>query len=54
MTALDRLLEMPRSAAVAAGERKFHIEAVQAAGMRPFKLGAAANACSTATDERSL
>jgi molybdopterin molybdotransferase len=34
-----------RSAALAAGTRKFNVEAVQAAGMRAFKLGAAANAC---------
>ncbi len=34
-----------RSATLAKGERKFCVEALQAAGMRPFKLGAAANAC---------
>lgn len=34
-----------RSAAVVAGEKKFRVEAVQAAGMRPFQLSAAANAC---------
>jgi molybdopterin molybdotransferase len=34
-----------RTAALAAGGRTFRIEAVQAAGMRPFKLGAAADAC---------
>jgi molybdopterin molybdotransferase len=34
-----------RSAALAAGEKKFRVEAVQAAGMRPFQLGAAPNAC---------
>lgn len=34
-----------RSAAVGKGVRTFRIEATQAAGMRPFKLGAAADAC---------
>ncbi|PTX98572.1 molybdopterin molybdotransferase MoeA [Opitutus sp. ER46] len=34
-----------RSAALAAGERRFQVGGVQAAGMRPFKLGAAATAC---------
>ena len=34
-----------RSSALAAGIRKFRVEATQAAGMRPFKLGAAADAC---------
>ena len=34
-----------RATALAAGQRKFRIEGVQAAGMRPFKLGAAADAC---------
>ena len=34
-----------RVAALAAGERSFRVEVVQAAGMRPFKLGAAADAC---------
>ncbi len=34
-----------RAATLAAGARKFRIEATQAAGMRPFKLGAAADAC---------
>ena len=34
-----------RAASLVAGENKFRIEAVQAAGMRPFKLGAAADAC---------
>ena len=34
-----------RAASLVAGEKKFRVEAVQAAGMRPFKLGAAADAC---------
>lgn len=34
-----------RAAALTAGGRKFRVESVQAAGMRPFKLGAAADAC---------
>lgn len=34
-----------RTAALAAGQRTFQIEATQAAGMRPFKLGANAGAC---------
>jgi len=34
-----------RAAALAAGGRKFTVEALQAAGMRPFKLGEAADAC---------
>lgn len=34
-----------RAAALASGTRTFRIEAVQAAGMRAFKLGAAADAC---------
>ena len=34
-----------RAAALAAGGRTFRVEAVQAAGMRAFKLGAAADAC---------
>ena len=34
-----------RCAALAAGERKFQVQAVQAAGMRPFQLGAAPTAC---------
>jgi len=34
-----------RSAALAAGTRKFKIEGVQAAGMRAFKLGADGSAC---------
>lgn len=34
-----------RAAALAAGERKFRVEGVQAAGMRPFKLAAAPTAC---------
>ncbi len=34
-----------RHAALTAGGRKFRVEAVQAAGMRPFKLGAAGDAC---------
>ena len=34
-----------RSVELAAGKRTFRIEVTQAAGMRPFKLGAAADAC---------
>ena len=34
-----------RAASLATDEKKFRVEAVQAAGMRPFKLGAAADAC---------
>jgi molybdopterin molybdotransferase len=34
-----------RTAALAAGRREFRIEATQAAGMRPFTLGPAADAC---------
>lgn len=34
-----------RAASLAAGGTKFRVEGVQAAGMRPFKLGAAADAC---------
>ena len=34
-----------RAAALAAGQHTFRIEGVQAAGMRPFKLGAAPDAC---------
>lgn len=34
-----------RSAALQAGQRKFHVEGVQAAGMRAFKLSDAADAC---------
>lgn len=34
-----------RAASLAAGERVFRVEAVQAAGMRAFKLGPAADAC---------
>lgn len=34
-----------RSAAIAAGTRTFRVEGVQAAGMRAFKLGTAADAC---------
>jgi molybdopterin molybdotransferase len=34
-----------RAAAFAAGQRTFRIEATQAAGMRPFQLGPAAEAC---------
>ena len=34
-----------RAAALAAGVTHFRVEGVQAAGMRPFKLGAAADAC---------
>ncbi len=34
-----------RAAALAAGTREFRIEARQAAGMRPFQLGAAPDAC---------
>ena len=34
-----------RAAALAAGGRTFRVEAVQAAGMRPFKLSAAGDAC---------
>lgn len=34
-----------RQATLAGGGRKFRVEAVQAAGMRPFKLGAGAEAC---------
>ena len=34
-----------RAAAVAAGAKVFHIEQVQAAGMRAFQLGEAPNAC---------
>jgi molybdopterin molybdotransferase len=34
-----------RAAALAAGSRTFRIEATQAAGMRPFRLGPAADAC---------
>jgi molybdopterin molybdotransferase len=34
-----------RQATLAGGGRKFRVEAVQAAGMRPFKLGAGADAC---------
>ncbi len=34
-----------RAAALAAGQRVFRVEGVQAAGMRAFKLGAAENAC---------
>ena len=34
-----------RAAAFAGGQRTFRIEATQAAGMRPFQLGAAADAC---------
>ena len=34
-----------RTSALAAGQRTFRIEAVQAAGMRPFKLGPAGDAC---------
>jgi molybdopterin molybdotransferase len=34
-----------RAASLAAGVTKFRVEGVQAAGMRPFKLGAAADAC---------
>ena len=34
-----------RAAALAAGGKKFLVEGVQAAGMRPFKLGAAPDAC---------
>jgi len=34
-----------RSAALAAGTKRFRVEALQAAGMRAFKLGAAADAC---------
>ena len=34
-----------RASSLAAGERKFCVEALQSAGMRPFKLGAAADAC---------
>jgi molybdopterin molybdotransferase len=34
-----------RSSSLAAGVRKFCVESVQAAGMRPFQLGAAADAC---------
>jgi molybdopterin molybdotransferase len=34
-----------RAAALAAGTRTFQVEAVQAAGMRAFKLGASADAC---------
>ncbi len=34
-----------RAAAIAGGEKDFRVEAVQAAGMRPFKLSAASNAC---------
>jgi molybdopterin molybdotransferase len=34
-----------RAAALAAGTRRFRIEALQAAGMRPFKLSEAAEAC---------
>ena len=34
-----------RSAALAAGQREFHIEGTEAAGMRPFKLSAARDGC---------
>ncbi|MBI5766647.1 MAG: molybdopterin molybdotransferase MoeA [Verrucomicrobia bacterium] len=34
-----------RAANLAAGQRRFRVESVQAAGMRPFKLGAAPDAC---------
>ena len=34
-----------RTAALTAGKKTFRIEATQAAGMRPFKLGAASDAC---------
>src|SRR6185312_4091018 len=34
-----------RSASVAAGTTQFRVEAVQAAGMRPFALGPEADAC---------
>ena len=34
-----------RAAALAAGQRTFRVEATQAAGMRPFQLGPAADAC---------
>lgn len=34
-----------RAASLAAAEKKFRVEGVQAAGMRPFKLGAAGDAC---------
>jgi molybdopterin molybdotransferase len=34
-----------RSAALGTGHREFQIQATQAAGMRPFRLGAADNAC---------
>ncbi|MSU22206.1 MAG: molybdopterin molybdenumtransferase MoeA [Opitutus sp.] len=34
-----------RAASLAVGGRKFRVEGTQAAGMRPFKLGAAADAC---------
>ena len=34
-----------RTAALAGGQRKFRIEATQSAGMRPFKLGPATDAC---------
>jgi molybdopterin molybdotransferase len=34
-----------RTTALAAGQRQFRIEATQAAGMRPFKLGPADDAC---------
>jgi molybdopterin molybdotransferase len=34
-----------RAAALAAGQRQFRIEATQAAGMRPFRLGPAGDAC---------
>ncbi len=34
-----------RSSALAAGVRTFRVEALQAAGMRPFKLGEAADTC---------
>jgi molybdopterin molybdotransferase len=34
-----------RSASIAAGLKTFRVEAVQAAGMRPFQLGAAPDAC---------
>jgi molybdopterin molybdotransferase len=34
-----------RAASLAAGGRTFRVEGLQAAGMRPFKLGAAADAC---------
>ena len=34
-----------RCAALSLGEKRFRVEAVQAAGMRPFQLGAAPDAC---------